>query len=123
MAGFGKKKSITEYLYSKAVVIVLLVVVIFLAFAVYERYVVERQMYARRVETNREKQELIDRKGTLKERVEYLSGDRGIEEEIRSNFDVAKEDEKVIILVGEKKKAEATTTSIIDAKPWYKFWQ
>lgn len=122
MAGFGKKKSITEYLYSKVVVIGLLIVVLFLAFSVYERYVVERQMYHRRIETNREKQELIDRKGALKERVEYLSGERGIEEEIRSNFDVAKEDEKVIILVGEKKIMEATSTASTDTKPWYKFW-
>lgn len=122
MAGFGKKKSITEYLYSKVVVIGLLIVVLFLAFSVYERYVVERQMYARRIETNREKQELIERKAALKERVEYLEGERGIEEEIRSNFDVAKQDEKVIILVGERKVQATTTVTSTKEDPWYKFW-
>jgi cell division protein FtsB len=102
---------------------VLLVLVVFLSVAVYKRYSVERLMAERRIEADRDKQELIERKKGLEERVEYLSGDRGIEEEIRTHFDVAKEGEQVIILVGEEKKEENTEIPAVEKKPWYKFWQ
>jgi cell division protein FtsB len=122
MASFGKKKTITEYLYSRPVVFLLGVLVVFLSVSVYERYTVEREMSKRKVETEREKQELIDRKIMLEERVEYLNGERGIEEEIRTHFDVAKEGEKVIILVGDKNPPAESEKSPEPEKPWYQFW-
>ena len=123
MASFGKKKKISEYLYSKVVIIILLVVIGFLSVAVYKRYTVEREMLAREVETQQQKQDLLDREKTLKEQVDYLSGDRGIEEEIRKHFDVAKEGEKVIILTGEEPKAPtASLDTPKSEKPWYQFW-
>ena len=123
MASFGKKKTLTEYLYSKVVIGALLFVVVMLFIAVYERYSVERQMLRRRIEADKDKAELIERKGELEERVKYLGGERGIEEEIRTHFDVAKEGEKVIILVGEDPKEEAQEVSETKNAPWYKFWQ
>lgn len=122
MAGFGKKKKITEYLYSKPSIFILAVIAIFLAFAVYARYTVEREMASRRVEIQVQKQELIDRKAQLEERVEYLSGDRGIEEEIRKHFDVAKEGEQVVIIVDKQEKATPTPVQVEEIKPWYQFW-
>ena len=91
MAGFGKKKTLTEHLYVKPVILVLCVIAIFLSIAVYKRYLVEREMLARQIQMDVDKQELIVRKASLEDRVEYLSGERGIEEEIRTHFDVAKE--------------------------------
>lgn len=122
MASFGKKKKITEYVYSRPVVFFLGVLIVFLSFSVYERYVVERAMFKRQVETQKQKQELIERKQMLEERVEYLNGERGIEEEIRTHFDVAREGEKVVILVGDDTTLKATTTPIVEEKPWYQFW-
>jgi len=122
MAGFGKKKKITEYLYSKPSIFILGVITVFLAFAVYARFSVERLMAARKLETETERQELIERKLQLEERVEYLSGDRGIEEEIRKHFDVAKEGEQVVIIV-DKEKEETTIPELLEeVKPWYQFW-
>lgn len=124
MASFGQKKRITEYLYSRPIIAVLLVVVFFLGTAVYERYTIEREMHMRRVETQEQKQELIQRKADLEEKVEYLSGDRGIEEEIRTHFDVAKEGETVVILVGEEDEDKNDgVTPVPSEKPWYMFWQ
>ena len=54
--------------------------------------------------------------------MEYLSGERGIEEEIRKHFDVAKEGEQVVIIV-DKEEEELTPTELIEeVKPWYQFW-
>jgi cell division protein FtsB len=122
MAGFGKKKTITEYLYTKPVIFVLLLVCIFLSVSVYNRYTVEREMSLRRTEAQEKKQELLERKKTLEERVNYLGGDRGIEEEIRTHFDVAKEGEKVFILTGEEKKEVQEVAPVVEERPWYKFW-
>jgi hypothetical protein len=64
---------------------------------------------------------LLNRKSILEEKVEYLSGERGVEEEIRTHFDVAKEGEKVIILMGED--TSPITDEVKESpKPWYKFW-
>jgi hypothetical protein len=122
MAGFGKKKKITEYLYSKPSIFILGIITVFLAFAVYARFSVERLMEARKLETQLERQELIERKLQLEERVEYLSGDRGIEEEIRKHFDVAKEGEQVVIIVDKEEEEQTIPGLLEEVKPWYQFW-
>lgn len=122
MASFGKKKKITEYLYSKPGIVIVAILVVFLASAVFKRYTVEREMAQRQQETQQSQAELLERQKTLKERVDYLSGDRGIEEEIRKHFDVAKEGEKVIILVGDQKEKTQEEVPVTQKKPWYRFW-
>ena len=58
--------------------------------------------------------ELQNRAELLETKVEYMKDERGIEEELRSRFDVAKEGEQVIILLdserGEKILASSTAT-------------
>ena len=121
MASFGKKKTVSDYLYSRPVIFVLAVIFVFLSIAVYGRFKVEQDMSDRRQRMESEKKELLERKQVLEEKVEYLGGERGLEEEIRTHFDVAKEGEKVIILMGDKNKKEEEI-QVIPPKPWYKFW-
>lgn len=121
---FGKQNSYKAYLYSRPVIVVLLVLVALLSRSVYERLGVERDMSDRRARAEAELERLQDRKVQIEDRVEYLEGERGIEEEIRKNFDVAREGEQVIILTGEeKKKSIATDEEKIDKSPWYQFWR
>jgi len=121
---FGKQNSYKAYLYSRPVIVVLLVLVALLSRSVYERLGVERDMSDRRARAEAELERLQDRKVQIEDRVEYLEGERGIEEEIRKNFDVAREGEQVIILTGEEKKKSITTDEEkIDKSPWYQFWR
>lgn len=122
MASFGKKKKFTEYLYSKPVIGLLIIIAGFLSVAVYQRFTVEREMASRRTEVEKERQVLIQRKAQLEERVEYLSGDRGIEDEIRKNFDVAKEGEQVVIIVDKEEPEPSPEVKVEPKKPWYVFW-
>lgn len=122
MASFGKKKTITYYLYSKPVIAILVIIAGYMSFAVYHRFTVEREMAQRRYEVEEEKQELIQRKALLEKKVEYLSGDRGIEEEIRKHFDVAKEGEQVVIIVDKETEEKTPTVKVEVPKPWYQFW-
>lgn len=123
MARFGKKKNLTEYLYTKPAVFVLLLVTVFLSTAVYQRFLIERKTASLQAEMEIQRQELLERKALLEEKVEYLSGDRGIEEEIRKHFDVAKEGEQVVILVGNEQPAAAAIAPVIEEEPWYIFWR
>lgn len=123
MTRFGKKKSYIEYLYTKPSLVILFGLVCFLSFSVFERYTIEREMSERRADVQRQQEELLMRKEQLSEKVEYLEGERGIEEEIRKHFDVAKEGEQVVILVGEDEKIEAEIDVPAEKSPWYVFWR
>jgi cell division protein FtsB len=123
MAHFGQKKKITEYLYSKPSIAVLIILACFLSVTVFQRFVVERDMAARKDAVEEDRELLMNRRGELKERVEYLSGDRGIEEEIRKHFDVAKDGEQVVIIVDKTEvKREESKPQSPTPKPWYQFW-
>lgn len=124
MPRFGKKKPLSEYLYTWPVVIVLFLVLIVFASAVWKRFTVEREMAARSQEALAHKAELVERKGSLEKEVQYLSGDRGMEEEIRKHFDVAKDGEQVVVLVGKDAKENTATSTEQKSpeKPWYQFW-
>lgn len=120
---FGKQNNYKEYIYSKPVVGVLCVIAILLSMSVYERYGVERDMSDRRTASETEFERQQARKIHVEQRVEYLEGDRGIEEEIRKNFDVAKDGEQVIILVGTDEEETAPIVEEPAAYPWYQFWR
>jgi len=121
---FGKQNNYKEYIYSKPVIALLLLVVSLLSMSVYERFGIERDMANRKSVSETELEKLSDRKVQLETRVEYLEGERGIEEEIRKNFDVAKEGEQVIILTGtEDELVIPSDTDDEIISPWYQFWR
>lgn len=123
MAKFGRKKNISDYVFNKGTIFVLGAIVIFLLVSIYERYVIEREMSERRTETESNYSDLLERKDNLEKTVEYLRGDRGVEEAVRKNFDVAKAGEQVVVLVGEPAvEQEQEDTEIIEY-PWYIFWR
>ncbi len=120
---FGKKNSFKTYIYSWPVSVVLGIITALLFMSAYERFGVERDMSNRRVTSEAELERLQERKIQLDDRVQYLEGERGIEEEIRTNFDVARAGEQVIILVGEESSVDAVAEEVIAAYPWYQFWR
>jgi len=123
MPQFGKKKQLTDYLYTRPVAFLLGVVFVLLVFSVYNRFTIEREMAARRVEVEMKQQELEERKDSIKKEVEYLEGERGIEEELRKRFDVAKEGEQVIILLGEDEAEAVEINEPEERNKWYQFWR
>lgn len=123
MPKFGRKKNIFDYIYSKPTIAVLMILVGFLAVSVYERYQVEREMAERRVATEEEYNLLQERKIELQKKVDYLAGERGIEEEVRKHFDVAKEGEQVVILLGEEADPVQEPPAPEKRKKWYQFWR
>lgn len=64
-----------------------------------------------------EKNELMERKEALSDKLGRLSSDSGMDEEIRRRFGVAKEGEKVIVIVDEQK------AQVSEAVKEYGWWQ
>lgn len=121
---FGKRPSLKNLWYSRLVIIGLALFCMLLLPSVYSRFVVERDMAARTTAAQAEYDRMLQHKADLQKRVEYLKGERGVEEEIRRNFDVARMGEEVVILTGE---APATSTPSLNKPeivyPWWQFWR
>ena len=127
MFDFHEKRKIRGLLYSKVVIVFILLITALLSRSVYERYVVEREMAERRAEQESELVELKARAAALESEVDHLYNSRGIEEELRSRFDVAKDGEQVVIIVDDSegiKKKEPLTSSKenSDAQANTSFW-
>lgn len=124
MLQFYEKRTLRGFLSSPLALIILGLICLFMVTVVYERYSINEDMLAKQQEAEKRLQDLEDRKVELDRKVQYLSNDRGIEAEMRRNFDVARPGEQVVIILDPEKKAEVKPLDIIDKeeKPWYKFW-
>ncbi len=126
MLQFYEKRSWRSLLKSWWFVGVLGFLILFLVGIVYNRYTIERDMAARRLEAEVELQKLKERKAQIADKVEYLESERGIEAEMRRNFDVAQPGEQVVIIIDEE-KSETNVVPLspppVDTPPWYIFWR
>lgn len=118
MLDFYEKRRFRRLLYSKVTLIILALLVVWLFFVVLSMYQKERDTRLRRVEQREVLNELEAREESLREEIERLSTERGIEEEVRSKFEVGKEGEEVIIIVD---NPDAEDTSKKETKK--SFWQ
>ncbi len=108
---------------SPLAIIIMLGIAVAFAFAVYDRYVVEREMAMRRERSESELRRENDRLAELSQEVERLNSDQGIEAEIRKNFDVAKEGETVVILVDDDDRdIEPIPPPPPKGSLWSRFW-
>jgi cell division protein FtsB len=120
MFDFHEKRKMKAILYSKTVFAVLILIAALLSVSVYNRFVIAEDTRVK-LEDRREDLEALEmRAAVLQEKVDYLENERGIEEELRNRFDVAKEGEQVIIILEEKEKktekTEGGTGEIVESK-------
>jgi cell division protein FtsB len=120
---FGKKTTWHTVVYSYPVLCLMLVIMVLLAMSVFERYTAEREMRERRAASEAAYAALQAREATLRADVEYLAGERGIEEELRKNFDVAKPGEQVIVLTGEPETVDVPATTTPPESSGWQFWR
>ena len=110
MFDFHEKRKIRSILYSRPVVGVIVLLTVLLSFSVYNRYSVAKDMEMKLEAKRRELLGLQERAHLIESRVEYLTEERGVEEELRNRFDAIREGEQIVILLddknGEKKEVE-----------------
>lgn len=125
MFDFQQKRKIKAALESRVTWVIILGLTFLLLLSVYDRYHIAREMAERRLEVETERAELQNRKEELAADVEYLSHDRGIEAEMRRQFDIARAGEQVVIILEDEASTAtvATTTATTSPeRPWYRFW-
>jgi len=123
MFDFHQKRKMRSIFGSRLTQGVLLVLAFFMLLSAYNRYLIAREMADRRSSVESEIHSLEDRRASLESEVKYLSNERGIEAEMRRQFDIAREGEQVVIILEDKEKpAPETTLESTSTRAWYRFW-
>ena len=107
-------------LYGKAVLAGLFLVMLLLVRAVWGAYQKYSISGAALADTLREHDRLSERTDTLTADIARLGTDRGVEQALRANFQVAKPGEEVIVVVDTDKPIATTTPQV---KRWWEFWK
>jgi cell division protein FtsB len=103
---FRKKRQFKRMLYSTGVLVILGIIVFFLGRATWDVYQKAKLTSENRQEALDELTRLQKQEATLKAELERLQTDRGVEEELRAKFNVAKEGEQVITIVSPQNTSE-----------------
>ena len=106
----------------------ILLLVFWIGWSAYVRFEIAMEMRDRRILVEQQTATLEDRKEALQTQVEYLSSERGIEAEMRRQFDVALPGEQVVVIVEEESNEPvvqplSTNTESVNETPWYVFWR
>jgi len=105
----------------------ILTLALLIGWSAYVRYDIAMEMVDRRILAEQQATALEARKNDLEKKVEYLSSERGIEAEMRRQFDVALPGEKVVVIVDkDEDTAGVMPLSPVITEPdtkWYQFWR
>jgi hypothetical protein len=126
MFDFYQKRKIRALVNSRYTQGVLLLLVFMIGWSAFVRYQIAVEMSDRRELAAHEASVLRSQKDALQEQVEYLSNERGIEAEMRRQFDVALEGEQVVVIVEPVAGPEIQPlSSTVEEKKtaWYQFWR
>lgn len=124
MFDFYQRRKLKSFFSLPITRIGLLIVALLMVFAAYTRYDKMVLVAGRREEVEAEVERLEQQQQSLQKQVDYLSDERGIEAEMRRQFDVALPGEQVVVIVDPE--AAATTSPLTkkrDDTPWYIFWR
>lgn len=116
MFDFHEKRKIRQILYSKAVFALLTILTALLLIAVYNRFTVAQETKEKLEERRADLEALETRAEVLNAKVDHLEEERGIEEELRNRFNVAKEGEQVVVIIdqdGEETKLDDDAPRVV----------
>jgi hypothetical protein len=125
MFDFYQKRKIRSLVNSRYTQGILLLFILLVGWSAFVRYQIAEEMSDRRERASQEAALLRSQKDALQEQAEYLSNERGIEAEMRRQFDVALEGEQVVVIVEPEAELEIQplSTSTEEETAWYQFWQ
>lgn len=129
MFDFHQKRKLRTIVNAPITLWVILALTIVVGWSAYVRFDIAMEMRDRRIEAEKQTAALALQKETLQKRVEYLSSERGMEAEMRRQFDIALPGEQVVVIVdSEDQEQEISSTSkqrteITTERRWYQFWR
>ncbi len=104
MRDFQRKRKIRKVLYSRGALVVVVLMLVLVSKATISLYSKERESQKNRSRVETELSSLASRKEKLQSDIARLKTREGIETEIREQFQVAKNGEKMVVLVEEQKQ-------------------
>jgi cell division protein FtsB len=104
MRSISRKGKISQFLYTKAALFVLIIMIAAASRAAWGVYQKSRETQENIRKARAELETLRGRKRFLESEIERLSSERGLEEEIRKRFPVVKEGEEVAVIVDEQEE-------------------
>jgi cell division protein FtsB len=121
MTEIEERKKFWHIFYSPLIFVVFLVLFLFMARAMWRVYNRERISTQDRERVENELAITSRREAVLKSQVETLQTTQGIDDEIRTKFNVAKIDEGVAVIVNSVVATSTATTSVLEKSWWQKF--
>jgi len=106
-------------LYSPLVLVILFVSLVIMIKAAWGAYLKYSESEEKLALSSLERDKLGNRRERLSAQISRLETDRGIEEEIRNTFRVAKEGERLIVILDTPKEADNNT---VVKKHWWSFF-
>lgn len=122
MFDFQQKRKLKSWYSSRVTQVVVFVLALMVLASAFNRYLIADDMADRRATVEAEINNLEKRKDSLEAEVQYLSNDRGIEAEVRRQFDVAREGEQVVIILEDEPEVTNEPPPPPPERPWYRFW-
>lgn len=104
MREFSQKRKMWKKIYSIPVLILLLVILFFVLKGTWIIFMKSSYSHKQKIAVEAELIALQERKNSIEKKIQRLNTETGVEEEIRSKYDVAKEGEKLIVIVDEEEK-------------------
>jgi cell division protein FtsB len=123
---FYQRRKLKTALAAPVTRVILFILVIMMSWSAFTRYQIAKDMDVRRASAERELDELKAQKASLEGQVQYLKDDRGIEAEMRRQFDVALDNEQVVVIVEpetDETNGADSTYKKIEEPAWYQFWR
>ncbi|MFA6341007.1 MAG: septum formation initiator family protein [Candidatus Paceibacterota bacterium] len=117
MLDFQQKRKLRQVIYSRAMLVLLLVLVVFLVHSTYGVYEKEKLSKEEYLSAKKTYDNLVAQESNLRVKIDKLGTESGLEEEIRSKFSVGKPGETVVVVVNN------TSSTSQETGPSAGFWQ
>lgn len=101
MFDFYEKRKLRGIIFSKVTAGVVFLIACLLSVSAYDRFVAEQGTREKREERAAELARTKQKAAALEAKVTWMESERGVEEAMREQFDVAKQGEEVIVIVDE----------------------
>jgi len=117
MPRFSKKSTFRRLFHPWLVIVVLFALVTLLGINVWDVLLKARETYTNKTRDEQELAELKERERSLREELERLESQQGLEAEIREKFEVGREGEGMIVVVDPKEETAAAAQT--GEKSWW----
>ncbi len=120
MIDFQQKRKIRFVAYHKVTLVILFIIVLIFAHSTWVVFQKKRESEAMKNISMKATEELRQRDADLKSKIERLGTASGVEEEIRSKFNVVKNNENMVVIVDDQ--SSTTQTVILPVGFWGKIF-